>query len=130
NGDRTPGSTPAPCFDPLKPACVSGQSRECNATDSERCAALPNGTGGTGTTKVCLVSSSACVDCLGNGDCHDATKPFCDTTSHTCAASCNNDGQCSQPKPKCGAGGLCVECAGPADCPSVSHPSNPFCDLS
>lgn len=96
----------------------------------------------SGATPVCDELGGACVECVGDSECQDPSRPFC--ADHVRCVECESDGDCTnescvdgvcggcRSSSECGADapvchlGLCVGCSLDADCGG----SRPLCDTS
>ena len=119
------------CFECLASAdCRPGEScitaarvcvRQC--TTAAQCSGPGPGPGGPAT---CDTGRGLCVDCAGDGDCHDAHRRICDVVSGECV-DCVRDTTCPSDHPRCDpASYRCVACVRDLDCPT----STPICDPS
>ena len=64
---------------------------------------------------MCNTTESACVECVGNGDCATQPGKLCGTDG--ACVSCLADTDCPSSTPVCNAGS-CVQCLRTKDCPS------------
>ena len=68
----------------------------------------------------CDVESNACVECTANTDCEESAKPFCDTTANQCVA-CLKQADCTSPTASaCSAAGSCTACTNDAECANIT----------
>lgn len=121
--DATPDAEPEcsaskACSSASRPVCKEGSCVSCddNASPNEACAAL------SAETPVCEPVSGACVACIDNTTCTDATASKCDASNNTCT-TCEDgtegaDATCSHIEglPFC-IDGECKACESDADCP-------------
>ena len=114
----------------MAPVCrinnASGQYECQGCQDSDQCT-------NAGPRDLCeppaLFRSRRCVECNGDNDCMDPTKPYCDGTGtcQPCGSTTNGDTFCqvnSPTRPLCDTSGACVACRNNGDCGAAT----PICD--
>jgi hypothetical protein len=116
------------CVHHCKDGRISGDEsdRDCGGDDCKKCALFQlcdrpsDCTTGHCAPTAAFGPKKVCVECLGDGDCRDATKPRCFTAdggpgSGGICVRCTEDDHCFDEAPFCGSGD-CVQCRHEQDC--------------
>jgi hypothetical protein len=126
--------------DPERPVCLTttGACAECTTAaqcagktgrtfcQGNECVGCQNAgpTACSGATPVCNPTSGQCAECVADGDCKQATAPFCSNNkcvpcgmlpAARCAAS-------TPALPACASTGACVACTNSSHCTDASRP--------
>jgi hypothetical protein len=87
----------------------AGQCVACTGASAAAC---------TGETPLCDAAANACVGCLADSDCGDASAAFCDAETRSCRG-CTSNSECKIGVCETSAGehvGQCVACVADTDC--------------